>query len=414
MAFRDDFVPSDGEVVSDSAAESFGHLLEPPVGGGGSDSDIEFVPPGGAAPASSSAGPAASSAGALPALGKQKKCKAGKPNAAAAAGAAAKHALEGEVGTGALRKLVRLASNPKPDSAIAKHVLCITGHPLKFPVPVHPVKVDGRGKQWILLNEHQNWLRRACANTGTTHYEVRFQAAVTALREEFYQLITEARKMETTEGQQGAIRKTLGLSDSEDEPSSRNASRKPPPTRTDIQVNFRGVKVLVLNQHRPLAIECTESAITAVLRACKEKATEHVAASPKPSASAAATGAKQTCQQEPSAPAPAGGTPAPAQPAVPSDPRAFSMSGLSAGIPSKVTWQPSASCWAVHYKDGSKTAVKRVRAKSPKKSSKKFSFNRAKSDCALREETFREACRLWKELDTSKRPRIDLDDAGVR
>ena len=95
------------------------------------------------------------------------------------------------------------------------------------------------------------------------------------------------------------------------------------------------------------------------------------------------------------------------------------MGSLSAGIPSKVTWQPSAMCWAVHFKDkGGKTQITRVRVKStasPKKSL--FGAAQRKSSSAqlasLREEAFLEACRQWNKLDTSKRPRIELDAGAV-
>ena len=55
-------------------------------------------------------------------------------------------------------------------------------------------------------------------------------------------------------------------------------------------------------------------------------------------------------------------------------------------------------------------------ADSPKKSL--FAAHKPKPDsekiASLREEAFREACRLWNELDSSKRPRIDLEDSGTR
>ena len=136
-------------------------------------------------------------------------------------------------------------------------------------------------------------------------------------------------------------------------------------------MNFRGVAVRVLNQQRPLYVECTAQAVNAILAACKEKAEEHAAAPPKLSAAAARKRAKQKDQQASGAPAPGGGTPATAQPAGAFDPQPFSMGTLSAGIPSKVTWQPAASSWAVHYKDNGKTVVTRVRVKAggaPKKS----------------------------------------------
>ena len=99
----------------------------------------------------------------------------------------------------------------------------------------------------------------------------------------------------------------------------------------------------------------------------------------------------------------------PPQSAKASDPKAFSMANLSAGIPTKVTWQPSVRSWAVHYKDGGKASVKRVPVRVPETSmlrGKQSSGNMG----ALREQAFREACQQWNELDTTKRPRIDLED----
>ena len=95
------------------------------------------------------------------------------------------------------------------------------------------------------------------------------------------------------------------------------------------------------------------------------------------------------------------------------------MGSLSAGIPSKVTWQPSAMCWAVHFKDkGGKTQVTRVRAQSSASPTKSlFGAAQRKSSSAqlasLREAAFLEACRKWNELDTSKRPRIELEEGAV-
>ena len=95
------------------------------------------------------------------------------------------------------------------------------------------------------------------------------------------------------------------------------------------------------------------------------------------------------------------------------------MGGSSPGIPSKVTWQPSAGCWAVHYKQGPQTKVSRVRIKAADSQQKSlFAARKPKPDAekmaSLREEAFLEACRLWNELDNSKRPRIDLSDSGTR
>ena len=412
-AFRDDFMPSGSEAASDS--DCFGDLVELPGEGGDDEDEVQFVPPGGdaLAPAPSSvAGFSASSASVHSAPPGQKKRKTGKTAAAA---------TEDEGDAAPPRRLVRLTSNPKPELPTAQQLLCITGRPLKHPVPVHPVKVDSKGKQWIILNEHQNWLRRACATAGTTHYEVHFQAAITALRGEFQDLIAEARKQDTSEGQQGAIRKGLGLSDSEGEacPRASNLSRKRGVAKSELEVKFRGVTVCVLNQQRPLCVECTAPAVNAILAACRDKAEEHATAPPKLSATAVAKQAKHQDQQTPGASAPGGGTPATAQAAGASDPKSFSMGSLSAGVPTKVTWQPSAASWAVHYKDNGRTVVTRVRVKTPDSSKKSiFGSQKSKPDsemmACLREQAFREACQRWNELDTSKRPRIDLEDSGTR
>ena len=421
MDFHDEFMPSESDDLLDSGEEGAGEedeLLELPSNGEEDGSEVEFVPPGGAAPApASAASSAASSAGIRPVPPEQKKLKN--------AGKTAARAPENQADIASTRKLARLTSNPKPDSPVAMPLLCIVGHPLKHPVPVHPVKVDSKGKQWIQANEHQHWLRRACANFGTTHYEVHFQAAVTTLREEFYKLITEARKNDTTEGQQQAIRKGMGISDSESESHPRNSSRKRKLRRDsrehadDLQVNFQGVAMRVRNQQRPLCIECTAAVVSAIVAFCKEKAEEHAAAPPTSSAGATARQALHREKQASSSHTPGEGRAAPAAPTPSAQPQAFSMAGLSVGITGKVTWQPSAACWAVHYKDGGKTAVTRVRVKVPGKSSKKSLFGAQKHQpdadqmASLRENAFREACTLWNQLDTSKRDRIDLEDSGA-
>ena len=160
MQFHDDFVPSgDEEVFGSDEENGMGLLL-----GGESGDEVEFVPPGGVMPAPGGVMPAPTSASAassateaLAAPQRNKRKQAGQATEAA-------HA---EKDSG--RKLVRLASNPKPQSPVVQQMLCITGGQLKHPVPVCPVKVDSKGNQWVVVNEHQSWLRRPCASAGTTH-----------------------------------------------------------------------------------------------------------------------------------------------------------------------------------------------------------------------------------------------------
>lgn len=418
MEFCDDFMPSGGEDEFASGEEHMEDLLE--LTGEEDDDEVQFVPPGGTPLAAASAS-AASSASQAPAaaLAKQQRKRGGRGTAPEP---------NGTDEAGSKRKLVRLESNPKPTSPVAQQMLCVVGYPLKNPVPVHPVKVDPQGKQWVILNEHQAWMRRATAQAGTTHYEAHFQAAVTALREEIGKLIAEARKNETAEGQQNLIRKNLCLSDSEDEPCSRKFSKKRDTCQTDFEVQFRGVAIRVLNQVRPLCVECTAPAVSAIVAALKEKAAEHTAAPPQAMASAAAKKKRKEVEQATGAPATKQATEAlvtkqaaeapTVKIAGASGQKAFSMKTLSAGIPGKVTWQPSVPCWAVHYKQGTNTQVTRVRVKTAG-SVKKAIFGTQKREtdpgvlASLREEAFRDACQLWNEMDTTKRPRIELEESNA-
>ena len=215
MAFKDDFIPdgSDDDLSCSFDEDTMNDalLMQPGAeeAADGDSDEVQFMPAGGVAPESartSAAYSAASSAGAAPACPQKKKRAT-------------------DIRRCAQRKLIRLTSNPVPESVVAKDLLCLVGYPLKHPVPVHPVKLSSNGKQWIVVNEHQYWLRRACA--GRTHYEMHFQAAVTWLRGELQKLISEARKKFTAEGQQGSIRRSLGISDSESEPGSHKGMRKP-------------------------------------------------------------------------------------------------------------------------------------------------------------------------------------------
>ena len=435
MQFRDEFMPSGSE---DGSADEFGSggetfedmlELEDCEGAGGDDDDevqlvlpggdeeVQFVPPGGSVPA-----PA-------PAAARRQAPARRQPPAKRAAMAGAT-ALEGTSDIVRSRTLQRLTSNPKPPEPAAMEMLCIFGKPLKYPVPVHPVKIDSQGNRWFILNEHQTWLRRACAREGTTHYEVHFQAAVTALRENLQDLILEERKKESAAGQQDNIRKDLGISDSDEEPlrpRKRGKSSKAPKPgeqfskKNRLEIPFCGGTLGVLNQLRPCCVECTAPAVSAILKACKQKADEHAAAPPKLSAAAASKKARKEKQEAPSAPTPAEATAAPAGASVSqagsSDSKVYSMQSLSCGIAGKVTWQPSAQAWAVHYKAGNgKRAVQRVYAKG--RVQQGF-FGLQKSEpnseriAALREVAFRQACELWNELDTTKVARIDLEDSGA-
>ena len=268
MPFVDEFMPSDGE--DDFALEmEVGEDLLVPTDGE-SSGEVEFVPPGGsqlapAAAASSISAVETSSGG----PGKQQRTRAGQ---------AAVPTTTCDSKVPRKRKLVRLVSNPKPESPVAQLMLCIAGKPLKNPVPVYPIKIDSTGKPWVTVNEHQDWSRRACASTGTTHYEVHFQAALTALRENIVELIEAERKKETAAGQQDMIRESLNLSDSEDEAGSRKTFRKHEDAQTDCQVTVEGVSVRVLNQLRPVCLECTAPALSALVAACKRLTEEHAAA----------------------------------------------------------------------------------------------------------------------------------------
>ena len=399
---RDDFLPGDSD-FSLSGNEAEDALLAVSDGEAEHDPELEVVPPGGVAPELAS-GPASSSAD-LTTKPAGKKSK--RP-----------HTCTDEVKSAGCRELTRLKSDPVPDQPEAQNMLCIVGRPLKYPVAVHPVKVDGDGKRWICVNEHQYWLRRSIGtlSAGTTHYEVHFQAAVTWVRTEFQNLIAEARKQMRADGQQEAIRKGLGISDSETEQDPRQRSKKQRLAKnvihkTEFQVTFMGTPVCVRNQVRPVCVECSLPVVCAIIKACKDKAQEHFNA-PTPSQASLARQQRRAKRESMSAPAAEEVTAPPPRSAKASDRNTFSMANLSAGIPSKVTWQPSVPGWAVHYKEGGKTAIKRVPIKMPRGRSMLNTQNPPVNMSVLREQAFLEACQQWNELDTSKRPRIELEDLG--
>ena len=130
MEFRDAFLPSEDEDEDLFGANEVEDLLE--VSDSGSDAnEVELVPPGGASAESS-----ATMASATPQKMERKR-----------------KAADAEQGQkDATRRLMRLTTEPKPESPVARPMLCITGYPLKQPVPVCPVKVDGNGKQWVILS----------------------------------------------------------------------------------------------------------------------------------------------------------------------------------------------------------------------------------------------------------------------
>ena len=215
------------------------------------------------------------------------------------------------------------------------------------------------------------------------------------------------------------IRESLNLSDSEDEAGSRRTTRKQEDAQTDCQVTVEGVSVRVLNQLRPVCLECTAPAVSAIVAACKRLTEEHAAAPAAPPKKKNKKCLKEAGQEK-EAPDDEQAPAAPrAQPAKSSGAKAYSMGSLSAGIPSKVTWQPSALCWAVHFKEKcGKTKVTTVPALSPASPPKSlFGAAQRKNNSAqlasLREAAFLEACRKWNELDTSKRPRIELEEGAV-
>ena len=420
MVFHDDFLPSDSAEEAEEAAQVEEMLALPSDSG----DEPEIVPGGGVAPGPAASGSSAkfgaeqlaiAPPGALrPAATPDAKRKQGKGAAAAA---------EGESGSRPPRKTARLLSETKPDAPEARTFLCVVGKPLKQPMAVHPIKIDCAGKRWFLVNEHQYWLRRACSTHGTMHYEVLFQAAVTAARSKISTMIESSRKSDSAGAQQDQMRNALDLSDSEGEGSKRTPKKRGQTSSaaSEIAVSFHGRKIAALNQLRPICLECTPEAVSTIIEFCRENIMVQGAISKKVRVQEARTAAAKI-----GAAAAAESGAAPKQSAAPSATpstctgdasQAFSMGGLSVGIPTKVTWQPAVQSWAVHWKGpDKKPQVTRVHAKKDIGASQQSLFGGSKAKEAKdaqfresREKALREACRLWNELDKSTRPRIELD-----
>lgn len=86
---------------------------------------------------------------------------------------------------------------------------------------------------------------------------------------------------------------------------------------------------------------------------------------------------------------------------------AFSMpTNACPPVPHKVTWHPSTTAWAVHYKNSAGENVqKRIRVTSDKEAKD----SKSKWD-ALRYTAYIQALKFWNDEDQSSRERIDFDE----
>lgn len=300
------------------------------------------------------------------------------------------------------RTLARLASNPTPTSVVCKAMLCLHGRPLKQPLAVHPVKRDLAGRSWVLVNEHQVWLRRACALQGSSHYEHAFQSAVSALRKELVSRLAESRVAGQSAEEQKKLRTQLAMVESDDDEGVSGQGRRSTPrvakkdTRASVEIELHGTRLQMLNCPRPVVVDASPASIMAVIAFCQEhcRAGEILLRrDKKQQATNQGAGVTKTAGPPQQEYASQGATET--QDAGPR----FQMSAADcAPLPGKVTWHPSVGAWAVHYRtEAGKTLVSRIPVKQQ---------DSGGSFADARRSAYLVACRLWDEKDVSKRERI--------
>ena len=288
-----------------------------------------------------------------------------------------------------------------PQSVVVKSFLCVTGNPLRAPVVVHPLHRDAAGGEWVVLNEHMHWLRRA-VGCGSTHWTAQFQAAVTALRVEVRDRLTAARTP-TRVAAQAQVRQQLMLDEEEDcdqDAATKSQkgcanSRRPKGTSSAeaLPIILHGFEVKALNSTRPVAVEATQASLTAIIAFCKAKigAGEPVLK-------------KMSRQEVLPAPTP---EPAPAEPS-------FQMPVSDCpGFMGKVTWHPSVSAWAAHWKNADKkTIVTRFPVKVQTRGALALVAEGAALEtfAQVRRRRYLEAVAHWNQWDNSTRDRIVLPD----
>ena len=240
------------------------------------------------------------------------------------------------------------------------------------PQVVWPLTKSADGKERFAINEHINWLRKACTKTGMTHYDLAFQPAISELRRTLKVQVEKLLDKGATE--QLKMRKALDLDDEDDEglvaPSKKRKTDATEPVRVDLDGN----SFKMMPQTVPLLIEATPDATNCVIAFVKS----HISAGNfKLKRDNADT--KDTEGDRYSMPPPS-----------------------CQSITGKVTWHPSRQAWAVHLKDATGRAqTKRVCVEmihGP--CGPKDNFDSA------REKAYYKAIHLWNADDKSTRGRI--------
>lgn len=292
-----------------------------------------------------------------------------------------------------------------PPAAIeAKRLLCVVGGTIKAPVVLRP-HVDGQGKEWILISEHLPWLRRALGANGSTHWSEALQSAVTALRAELRSKLQDARQAATAGGQQEQLRQQLQLEDAGVRKAKSFRRLKGDSVMNAQKVTLQGVDIEMLNSARPLAVAATAQCVQALVRFCRDHISKggfqlkgHRRDKPV---------------EEDVAPAP---PPAEATPTASVE--TFHMPAASCpGHLGKITWHPSVTSWAAHWKDGSGRGVVTRFAVKVEADSVQGLLRRASGQgeaketfAGKRRRRYEEAIVFWNEHDKSKRERIALPD----
>ena len=204
-----------------------------------------------------------------------------------------------------------------------------------------------------------------------------FQTAVTSLRQE----LREAVMQQTRPNPAEQLRQQLHLSDDEDGgvPQGKKAAR--PPRQAGLaakvlEVQLGGVKLKVLNKVRPLRIQCTMPAVTAIISYCKSHVSE-----------GKGQFRKKTSQVES---------------------RSWTMpQDECPNLLRQVTWQPSTRAWAVHVKDkDGSTALHKFLVRPPRCGLAQQGNDQKELFRELRRQKYVEAITCWNSADCSTKPRI--------
>ena len=273
------------------------------------------------------------------------------------------------------RRLVRKSS--VPTTASCRSMLCVFGKPLTSPQAVWPLTKSPDGKEWFAVNEHSNWLRKACSRAGMTHYDLAFQSAISELRRTLKVQVEKLLDKGATE--QLKMRQELQLDDIEQEPSPAASKKRKKDVTDPVRVELDGSSMLVQPTTAPLLIEATTDAITSVVEFVKShisvgKITLHRDSRQKQDAGGGAcTMPEPTCKP----------------------------------IIGKVTWHPSRKAWCIHYKDATgQTMQKRFPVQVTHGPCGAGSFDTA------REKAYYEAIRQWNAEDKSSRDRILVETSS--